>query len=93
MSIFLREDGGSNNRRTAYVSTCPAYSFLPPWILKKRLLHEGDHEETRLCYQHMQRLLSYHRVQEAETISLSYAALPDTGCHSPAHRRVMHLKT
>lgn len=25
----------------------PRYSFLPPWILKKRLLHEGDHEETQ----------------------------------------------
>ncbi|HHH3216644.1 TPA: M4 family metallopeptidase [Morganella morganii] len=70
----------------------PRYSFLPPWILKKRLLHEGDHEETQLCYQHMQRLLGYRRLPETEMMPLSYAALPESGCTSQAHRRVMHLK-
>ncbi|HHN8377841.1 TPA: M4 family metallopeptidase [Morganella morganii] len=70
----------------------PRYSFLPPWILKKRLLHEGDHEETQLCYQHMQRLLGYRRLPETDMMPLSYAALPESGCPSQAHRRVMHLK-
>lgn len=70
----------------------PRYSFLPPRILKKRLLHEGDHEETQLCYQHMQRLLGYRRLPETEMMPLSYAALPESGCTSQAHRRVMHLK-
>ncbi|MEG0434476.1 MAG: M4 family peptidase, partial [Morganella sp. (in: enterobacteria)] len=73
----------------------PNYAFLPPWILKNRLAHDNNPEDTRLCYQHIQLLLDKHRRSDDST-ALSEPGYPAEKRSADnllvAHRRVMHLK-
>lgn len=73
----------------------PNYAFLPPWILKNRLAHDNNLEDTRLCYQHIQLLLDKHgRSDDSTTFSEPGYPAEKKSADNPlaAHRRVIHLK-
>lgn len=72
----------------------PNYSFLPPWILKNRMDHDNNHEETRLCYQHIQLLLGKHHRSDDSVLPKLVYPVEKKPVNNPlaAHRRVIHLK-
>ncbi|WP_413495782.1 M4 family metallopeptidase [Morganella psychrotolerans] len=72
----------------------PNYSFLPPWILKNRMDHDNNHEETLLCYQHIQLLLGEHQCSDKTTSpeAIYHAEKVAVKNQPAAHRRVIHLK-